>query len=103
MIRITECVVIFVVVFFIALFLLSGKVLSHSWYDHYCCNDRDCSEVLSKENTGHGSWIIHSKNGMVLIPYDFPKLPSQDDKEHICMYFDGVRLVPRCYYVPAGM
>lgn len=84
------------------IFISTSYSEAHNWYDSYCCNDNDCSEVLSKENTEHGSWIITSKKGMVLVPYDFPKKPSLDDKEHICIYFDGYKLVVRCYYVPSG-
>ena len=59
----------------------SNKAYPHEWYSYECCNDNDCGPVLSKEDTGHGTWIITSKKGMVLVPYDFPKLPSQDDQE----------------------
>ena len=82
--------------------ITSNKAYPHEWYSYECCNDNDCGPVLSKEDTGHGTWIITSKKGMVLVPYDFPKLPSQDDQEHICLFFDGIRLVVRCYYVPVG-
>ena len=95
-----KIVVILTVLFLIV--LSSCEVKGHEWYSYECCNDNDCGPVLSKEDTGHGTWIITSKKGMVLVPYDFPKLPSQDDQEHICMFFDGIRLVVRCYYVPAG-
>lgn len=103
MIKKTENFYFFIIIVFISLFLFSEIARSHSWYDYRCCSDNDCNEVLSKEDTEHDSWIITSKNGVVLVPYNFPKLPSQDEKEHICMYFDGVNMIPRCYYVPAGV
>jgi hypothetical protein len=91
------------IVAFIFLFAITGSVFSHSWYDTWCCSDRDCAEVTAREETGHGDLIVTSKHGTVTISPTMQRLPSQDGKEHVCIRSDeDGKKHAICYYAPGG-
>jgi hypothetical protein len=83
---------------FLLFVVFTSNAKTHSWYENECCSEKDCSEVIDKQEDGHGNLIITSKNGTVLVAPEFPRKPSQDEKEHICTI--GKLLI--CYYVPGG-
>lgn len=83
---------------FLLFIVFTSKIQAHSWYDKDCCSDKDCSEVIDKQDDGHGNLILTSKHGTVLVSPAFPRKPSQDENEHICIV--GKLLL--CYYVPGG-
>lgn len=87
---------------FLILFAITSPGWSHSWYSWQCCSDNDCAEVIDQQEDGHGGIIVTSKHGTVLIPPDFERKPSQDEKFHVCMRQGTYRIVPICYYVPGG-
>lgn len=86
------------VIAFLLFIVLTSNAQTHSWYDKECCSDIDCSEVIDKQDDGHGNLIITSKYGTVLISPNFPRKPSQDENEHICIVGKTIF----CYYVPGG-
>jgi len=70
-------------------FVYIQEAYSHSWYDKWCCNEKDCAPVIKmirhKSNKG---WLMTSKHGTAFVP-DNPKLvkmlPSEDSNVHICI------------------
>lgn len=87
---------------------LARPAAAHSWYDGYCCSDKDCAPVRAStvRATAEG-WEITLAPGdhpMVSEPvthfyrYDDTRvLPSQDDDFHVCLNSWGRVL---CLYVP---
>lgn len=81
--------------FFTAIYL-SSIILAHSWYDPWCCNDKDCRPVPCTE-------LIEQNNGDLeykgyIIPKDKIK-PSQDKDCHVCIFLEQ----GRCAYVHQGV
>lgn len=78
----------------LALLLLTSTAWAHSWYDGWCCHDRDCKPVAAEE-------IIHNDDGtMSYRNCRFPKariLPSQDGDYHVCILPNGAC---QCLYRP---
>lgn len=70
---------------------------AHSWYDPYCCNDKDCHPVEDEdlEELPGGEWK-HLPTGKVFSK-DKVK-PTQDRKQHVCIW-NGQ---PRCIYIRFG-
>lgn len=91
-----------VVASFIILFAMTAPGWSHGWYDRWCCDDKDCAEVIDQQETGHGDIIVTSKHGTVTIPVTMERKPSQDGKFHVCMRRGSWKMVAICYYVPGG-
>lgn len=83
---------------FLLFIVLTSNAYTHDWYDKECCSENDCSEVIDSQDDGHGNLIVTSKHGTVLISPNFPRKPSKDEKEHICIV--GKILI--CYYTPGG-
>lgn len=94
-------------------FLLAGMLITlwqcedanaHSWYDLYCCNEKDCKELKHDEVTEDGDSYIVIIDGKVV--YEIPKdskiiRPSQDANYHICTSPYNLAQ-PRCFYVPVS-
>lgn len=84
----------------IAAALMSGFFMSaawpHSWYDPYCCSDRDCAEIDSSrvKITANGYLV----DGKFVVPYASARR-SQNSKYHAC--FPTPREL-RCLYAPPG-
>jgi hypothetical protein len=85
-----------------AVFLLAAwQAQAHSWYSPYCCNEKDCKELLPTEVTEDADQYIVIINGKTV--YEIPKdskviKPSQDGNYHICL--SAVDMSVRCFYVP---
>lgn len=74
---------------------------AHSWYEPYCCSDKDCKPLRPEEVTEDTDQYIVIINGKVA--YEIPKdskiiRPSQDGNFHICI--SPYSSIPRCFYVP---
>lgn len=74
---------------------------AHSWYEPYCCSDKDCKPLLPEEVTEDTDQYIVIIGGK--IAYEIPKdsniiRPSQDGNFHICI--SPYSTTPRCFYVP---
>lgn len=76
--------------------------LAHSWYDPWCCSDRDCRPVAdgAVKATPSGWWV--QETGEV-VPYREAR-ESQDGRFHVCILPPGPGKTPhvRCLYVPPG-
>lgn len=75
--------------------LLIGPVLSHSFYDPYCCNGTDCSPISDDRvqvvSTGY---LIDGKHHVPLKE----ARRSQDGDYHACFY--PTPDILRCFYAP---
>jgi hypothetical protein len=83
------------------LFLLIGATIilwvgirsanAHDWYPMECCHGMDCStvdkvEVLTPVSANAPpAMVVTTKYGSVLVPPDFPRGESQDNRMHACM------------------
>jgi hypothetical protein len=81
-----------------ALGLSISPASAHSWYDQWCCNDKDCQPLAPGDVVeGPAGYTI---KGQYFVPYlDKAIKPSQDPDYHWCEYPKGV---VRCFYVPGG-
>jgi hypothetical protein len=73
--------------------------LAHDWYPLECCSSMDCAPVEHSERlTGPATanlfgrtpsaslgMLVTSKYGTVLVPADFPRRESKDNRQHVCM------------------
>jgi hypothetical protein len=75
----------------------ASKARSHDWYPWDCCHDLDCAPVDQAEYLGSAAKLT-TKLGTVIVPGSFPRRPSPDGRQHVCIKPDGT---PRCYFVPA--
>ena len=77
----------------------------HSWYDAFCCNDKDCAPVLvdSVKWTPDG-WYIKQQGNMrndEVVPFNDPRIrESKDHNMHMCQLTWEKQI--RCLYVPPG-
>lgn len=77
---------------FLILFLFITPAQTHEWYSSYCCNKKDCHEIVSC------SEITETAKGFEWNGYFFDKAmerPSQNGKCHVCLLSGRV---PRCIY-----
>ena len=73
------------------LFLTSSPVLAHSWFEKWCCSDRDCKPTPCEE-------IVETEKGWKWKEYIFKKvMPSQDNKCYTCI--TDYSKEPRCAYI----
>jgi len=79
----------------LALGCLSIPALSHSWYDPWCCNDRDCHPVDKELVTARPDGY-HVQGYDRVVPYSEAR-PSGDADFHICEIPTGHI---RCFYAP---
>ena len=77
---------------------------AHSWYDGYCCNDKDCNAIPVEQITQTSDGFVWSnKTGSRLFRFDDPDLkPSQDGSFHGCeLVGESARdTEKRCLYIP---
>lgn len=71
---------------------ISLLILAHSWYDPWCCNDKDCRPVPCEELVEQRDGTYRYQN--YVVPRDKVK-NSQDAQCHICIYNDQ----GRCAYI----
>ena len=105
------------VLFFAFIFLAAlgpRPAYSHSWYDPWCCNEKDCAPVTkSSYEKATGVWTMTTKHGTVTFKMT-DTLPlhkvSQDGGIHVCLskqthpdFYTDARSKPfaRCVYWPA--
>ncbi len=74
---------------------------AHLWYPKVCCNDQDCFKATLVKHLPDGSLRIDAGHITVIVPRDFPSLPSLDNDAHICVFRDlRGRYQPRCVFLP---
>lgn len=72
----------------------------HSWYDPYCCNDKDCSPIDSATvRVVAKGYMVKLGAAEIFVPHDQTR-PSGDDKFHVCLVPTEDGLMVRCFYAP---
>jgi len=87
----------------VALYLAATLIsYAHSWYDVWCCNDRDCNVIPIEELSFTAEGIVWSnKQGSELFPYGDSRIkPSQDGDYHGCQLSAEAEFEKRCLYIP---
>src|SRR5688500_17384209 len=85
---------------FLLLCGLAGKALAHSWYDSYCCNDKDCGPIDSGTVRVVAKGYMVNLNGTEVFVSHEETRPSGDDKFHICLIPTEAGVRVRCFYAP---
>jgi len=73
-----------------------------SWYPMECCHDGDCRPVVKIVRAPHGLWMTTVDGNTVLVGPSNRRLPSRDQRWHICINND-IEAVPdtiRCVFEP---
>jgi len=71
----------------------AGSALAHSWYDPWCCDDRDCSPYPSADvSVTDEGYRLHDGT---LVPFEEART-SKDGEYHRCV-LNGLQ---RCFYAP---
>ena len=88
--------------------LCASPALSHSFFDPWCCNGKDCQPVPEGAvRAVNGGWSVrldpgqHSmvtKHFRAFVPHGETK-PSEDGEFYVCVYPQDTM---RCLYVPQG-
>jgi hypothetical protein len=105
-----------------ALFAAAAPGAAHEWYPLECCHAVDCAPVDKVEivalspfadvhaaNTEAapslpGSMLVTTKHGTVLVPANFPRRESKDNRMHACMRpGDGGAMRLICIFLPPAM
>ena len=105
-----------------ALLAVASPAAAHEWYPLECCHAMDCAPVDKVEivsppmlsgvlaataqaaPTLPGSMLVTTKHGSVLVPANFPRRESKDNRMHACMRpgdGGGMRLI--CIFLPPAM
>jgi hypothetical protein len=91
----------------LALSLLQSPAVAHEWYPMECCHGRDCAPVESVETlapastNGLATLVITTKYGTAVVPPDFPRRESKDNRMHACMRQGATgRIHLLCFFVP---
>ena len=90
---------------------------AHDWYPMECCHGMDCAAVEKVEMLpgpaiasmlsaptpadGLGAMLVTTKHGSVVVPGNFPRRESKDNRMHACMRpspSGGMRLI--CIFMP---
>jgi hypothetical protein len=96
------------------------KALGHDWYPTECCSAMDCAPVDKVESIagatysgalgiGHAALpitIVTTKLGTAIVPPDFPRRESKDNRMHACMTkaYDGSgNMQLLCIFIPPAM
>jgi hypothetical protein len=83
----------------LAFLLAATPAAAHDWYPLECCHEMDCAPVDHAEivptpatadpNTsaavGPPAMIVTTRLGTVLVPANFPRRESKDNRMHACM------------------
>lgn len=96
---------VFAAAFFLSLIvtpvIVGGNATAHDWYPMECCSGMDCAPVEKVEmlpgsaiagmlgtpaNANQlGVMLVTTKHGSVVIPANFPRRESKDNRMHACM------------------
>jgi hypothetical protein len=81
--------------------LVALLLCAHSWYDAYCCNDKDCFPIDSGTVRVVAEGYMVKLGGQEIYDSHNETRPSGDDKFHICLIPPSVgMLTVRCFYAP---
>jgi hypothetical protein len=80
---------------------------AHDWYPIECCHGMDCAPVDKVEVATPVSanaatpMVVTTKFGSVMVPPDFPRRESQDNRMHACMRQGATgRMHLLCIFLP---
>jgi hypothetical protein len=86
---------------------IQSPVFAHEWYPMECCHGRDCAPVESVETlapastNGLATLVVTTKYGTAIVPPDFPRRESKDNRMHACMRQGATgRIHLLCFFVP---
>jgi hypothetical protein len=102
---ITRIQVAMIVALLIALALVvsAKKARTHEWYDHDCCNIRDCRPVLDSDvsENAKGVWKYLPTGATFANEPTFKRIrPSKDNRYHVCVSLNGA--IGYCIYIVTG-
>ena len=98
---------------FAGLLLVATAAVAHDWYPIECCSGMDCApvekvEIMPMQSAGimgsttlPGTMMITTKHGSVIVPANFPRRESKDNRMHACIRASGsgnLRLI--CLFLP---
>jgi hypothetical protein len=98
---------------FAGLSLVATAAVAHDWYPIECCSGMDCApvekvEIMPVQSAGimgsttlPGTMMITTKHGSVIVPANFPRRESKDNRMHACIRASGsgnLRLI--CLFLP---
>jgi hypothetical protein len=98
---------------FLSLLLASTAAAAHDWYPIECCSGMDCAavekvEIVPMQSAGimgstgaPGTMIVTTKHGTAIVPANFPRRESKDNRMHACMRTapgGSMRLI--CLFLP---
>ena len=103
--------------FLAAALAATAPAVAHDWYPMECCHDMDCAPVERAEMLpgpatasmlstparadGLGAMLVTTRHGSVVVPANFPRRESKDNRMHACMRpasEGGMRLI--CIFLP---
>jgi hypothetical protein len=95
---------------FLSLYVCLREARAHDWYPLDCCGGGDCAEVerVTYDRAPNDSGAlpilaVTTRHGTALVPADFPRRDSPDEKMHACMRpvrADRTQMRLVCLFVP---
>jgi hypothetical protein len=100
----------------LAFLLAATPAAAHDWYPLECCHEMDCAPVDHTEivpmptadpqgaAAGPPAMVVTTRHGTVLVPGDFPRRESKDNRMHACMMPGAsgkMQLI--CIFLPPSM
>jgi hypothetical protein len=81
---------------------------AHDWYPMECCHGMDCAPVDKVQlltpiiADATPAMVVTTKHGTVIVPPDFPRRESHDNRMHACMRQGATgRIHLLCIFLPA--
>ena len=103
-----------------ALLAAATPAAAHDWYPMECCHAMDCAPVEKVEmlpgpaiasllrssgaGTPSAAMLVTTKHGSVVVPANFPRRESKDNRMHACMrpgQSGTMRLI--CIFLPPAI
>jgi hypothetical protein len=104
-----------------AALMAATPAAAHDWYPMECCSSMDCAPVEKVEMLpgpaiasmlstpaqadALGAMLVTTKHGSVVVPANFPRRESKDNRMHACMRpnpgGNGMRLI--CIFLPPAI
>jgi len=81
-------------------------IAAHEWYPPECCQGTDCAPVLSVQtlpalnSPSPPAMVVTTKHGSVVVPGEFPRRQSKDNRMHACMKQGVTRMHLLCLFIP---
>jgi hypothetical protein len=87
---------------------LSSPAASHDWYPIECCHSMDCAPVENisqfvPAGGGVPQLVVTSKHGTAIVPHNFPRQESKDNRMHVCMRSLNGTMRVLCLFMPPSI